>query len=61
MSLEYPLQIFLGGTDTQVVEDNIRVVVCKLGRVDELQSFSDGIRLGVVRSNVLNVFEDLLN
>jgi hypothetical protein len=61
VSLEYPLHIFLGGTDPQVVEDNIGVVVCKLGRVDDLQSFSDGIRWGVVGNNVLNIFEDLLN
>ena len=61
MSLEYPLHIFLSGTDSKVVKDDIAVVVHKLSRVDDLQSFSDGSRWGVVGSNVFDIFEDSLN
>lgn len=61
VSLEYPLHIFLRGTDPKVVEDDIGVVVCKLGPVDDLQSFSEGSRWGVVGSGVPDIFEDSLN
>ena len=61
MSLEYPLHFFLRGTDPKVVEDDIGVVVRKLGLVDDLQGFSEGSRWGVVDSIVLDIFEDSLN